>query len=54
MLQRQPLHLHHLIVTGSVIERVTSLREIVQYISRVKNRHPATVHPGNPKKVVCN
>lgn len=53
MLQSEPLHLYYLIITGSVIEGVTSLREIVQHISRIKNRHPATVHPGYPKQVVC-
>ena len=53
MFQSEPLHLHYLIITGSVIEGVTSLREVVQYISRVKDRDPAAVHPGYPKKVIC-
>lgn len=53
MLQSKPLHLHHLVITGSVVEGVASLREVVQHISRVKNRHQAAVHPGYPKKVVC-
>lgn len=53
MLQGEPLHLHYLIITCAVIKGVASLREIVQYISRVKNRHPAAVHPGYAKKVVC-
>ena len=35
MFQSKPLHLHYLIVTCSVIEGVASLREVVQYISRV-------------------
>lgn len=53
MLQSKPLHLHHLVITGSVVEGVASLREVVQHISRIKNRHQAAVHPGYPKKVVC-
>lgn len=53
MLQSKPLHLHHLVVTGSVIEGVASLREVVQHISGVKNRDPAAVDPGYPEKVVC-
>lgn len=53
MFQGEPLHLHYLIITGSVIERVAPLREVIQYISRVKDRHPAAVHPGYPQKVVC-
>lgn len=54
MFQTKPLHLYHLIVAGSVVEWVTSLREIVQHISRVKNWHQAAVHPGNAKKVIWN
>lgn len=50
--QSQPLHLHHLVVARSVVERVTSLREIVQHVSRVENGHQAAVHPGYAKKVV--
>lgn len=53
MLQSEPLHLYYLIIAGSVIEGVTSLREIVQHISRIENWHPAAVHPGYPKQVVC-
>lgn len=53
MFQSKPLHLHHLIITSSVIEGVASLREVVQYISGVKNWYPAAVHPGYPEKVVC-
>lgn len=51
--QSEPLHLHNLVVTGPVIEGVASLREVVQYISRVQNWHQATVHPRYPQKVVC-
>lgn len=53
MLQGEPLHLHYLIITSSVIKGIASLREIVEYISRVKNWHPAAVHPGYAKKVIC-
>jgi len=53
MLQSEPLHLHYLIVASSVIEWVAPLWEVVQYIPRVKNWHPAAVHPGYPEKVVC-
>lgn len=35
MFQGKPLHFHYLIVTRSVVEGVASLREVVQYISRV-------------------
>lgn len=52
MFQSKPLHLYYLIVARSVVEWVTSLREIVQHISRVKNRYQAAVHPGYAKKVV--
>lgn len=53
MFQAKPLHFHHLVVTCSVIEWVAPLREVVQDISRVKNRYPATVHPWNPQQVIC-
>lgn len=52
MFQTKPLHLYNLIVARSVVEWVTSLREIVQHISRVKNWYQAAVHPGNAKKVI--
>lgn len=53
MFKSKPLHLHHLVITGPVVEGVASLGEVVQHISGVKNRHQAAVHPGYPKKVVC-
>lgn len=53
MFQSKPLHLHYFIITGAVVEGVTSLREVVQYVPGVENRYPAAVHPGYPKKVVC-
>lgn len=54
MFQSKPLHLYYLIVARSVIEWVTSLREIVQYISRVKNRYQTAIHPGYAKEIVWN
>lgn len=53
VLQRESLHLDHLIVTGSVVEGVAPLWEVVQHIARVQDGHQAAVHPGYPEQVVC-
>ena len=52
MFQSETLHLHDLIVAGSVVEGVAPLREVVQHIARIEDGHPAAVHPGYPQKVV--
>lgn len=52
MVQGHPLHFDNFIITRSVIERVTSLREVVQHTPIVQDWNPGTVHPGNSQEVI--
>lgn len=52
MFQSEPLHLHHLVVAGAVVERITPLGEIIQHVARVEDGHPATINPRYPQQVV--
>lgn len=54
MVQAEPLHFHHLVITSAVIEGVTPLREVIEYISRVEDGHQAAVHPGYAQQVFWN
>lgn len=52
MIHGKPLHLHYLIIASTVIERVASVRKVLQHISRIKTWYPIAVHPGYPEKVI--
>lgn len=52
MVQGQPLHLHHLIVTRPVIEGVASFGEVIQDSDIVQYRDPGAVHPGDAQQII--
>lgn len=52
LLLTETLALDDLVVTHVVIERVTALTEIVQYIGGVQERDPRTVIPAHPQQGV--
>lgn len=52
LLLTETLALDDLVVTHVVIEWVTTLTEIVQYIGGVQEGHPGTVIPAHPQQGV--
>lgn len=52
VVQIKPLHLHNLIVTGAIVERVRFLGEVVHDGGWIQHRDPLGVTPGHPHGIL--
>lgn len=53
VVQGESLHFDNFVVACSIIERITTLWEVIQHTSTIQYWNPWTINPGNTQKVIC-